>query len=148
MQKRQLRLMQQQGLSSSKYLLCYLRCSVTALLHCCTAALLHCTAGVWTAPSPDARSICTLRLRHVSYLSTPTFQASIRSCCSRLAGKSGGELLAILTEQIRVSELTHNFNAVNTKATWENDISVRMRVIRDKHRRKQVKLTTATPSTR
>jgi hypothetical protein len=61
----------------------------------------------------------------VAYLSTPDFVAGINRCCKKkLGGKSGEELLAILTAEIRVAELTHNFHAVNLKTSWENDISV------------------------
>ena len=60
----------------------------------------------------------------LSVLEAPEFTAGLAKCCSRLVGKSGTELLSLLTAEVKAAELTHNFHAVNNKAAWENDVSI------------------------
>ena len=60
-------------------------------------------------------------------LDAAPFRAALTACCadhpSGVANESAPQLLARLREEVRVAELTHNFNA-NSSGTWEGDVNI------------------------
>ena len=60
-------------------------------------------------------------------LDAAPFRAALTACCadhpSGVANESAPQLLARLREEVRVAELTHNFNA-NSSGSWEGDVNI------------------------
>ena len=57
----------------------------------------------------------------LSLLGGANFTAGLHACCPSVADLDPPALLQLLADELRAAELTHNFNAVNSAAAWENE---------------------------
>eukprot|EP01052_Picozoa_sp_SAG31_P030007 SAG31_NODE_3039_length_4757_cov_2.892228_1_plen_190_part_00 len=101
--------------------------ALTALLPTAPAAALA-PAGlpqVVARLQPQARAASAAATPQLlARLDSPWFRHGLRECCPVAAKLTAQSLLARLEAEFLTAELTHNFNPVNSPATWENDVSV------------------------